>query len=331
MKDSGLYLLAVEVTSLCNLACAHCYGSFDKRGHPMPSEWPEKIAAQAEEMGVRVVTITGGEPLTLKESLCDYFLPFKKRGIRTFLTTNGIGIGNAINFEHLDGLDGIQVSLDGGKSTHDLVRGKGSFQAAVESLRILKSWKFETAVMMTLHAGNIDEVGEILELCNSVGARLSLERYSTPGRHDKTVPAAPEKLLEAYQMALAHGLHSFDPCYTAFGYWFRGELPKEGRAIQGGCTAGVAALAVSADLDVYTCVRLRIPIGNLRFATLYDLWQGGPLLDQLRDRSKLQGACGSCKLSPVCGGCRAHAYYTVGNVTAADPNCPIPLQPRNSI
>lgn len=324
MNDSGLYLLAVEVTSHCNLACAHCYGGFDGRGHPMPPEWPEKIAAQAAAMGVRVVTITGGEPLTLGASLPDYFLPFKRRGMRTFMTTNGIGIGTAVGAEHLRGLDGVQVSLDGRESTHDRIRGKGRFQMAVESLGVLKEWGFDTAVMMTLHDSNVDDVSEILDVCKSVGARLSLERYSAPGRNDKTVPAPPEKLMEAYRLALANDLHSFDPCYTAFGYWFRGALPKEGRSIQGGCTAGVAALAVSAELDVFTCVRLRIPIGNLRFATLGHLWQGGPLLDQLRDRGALEGACGSCKLSPVCGGCRAHAYYTIGRVMAADPNCPVP-------
>lgn len=326
MSDTGLYLLAVEVTSHCNLACAHCYGGFDGRGHPMPPEWPEAIAEQAAEMGVRVVTITGGEPLTLGADLPAYFRPFKRRGLRTFLTTNGIGIGAAVSRNLLEGLDGVQVSLDGARATHDRVRGRGRFEAALESLRTLRAWGFETAAMMTLHAGNVAEVPEVLAVAKSVGARLSLERYSAPGRHDRTEPAPAAALAHAYELALAEGLHSFDPCYQAFGYSSRDAFPPKGRTIQGGCTAGVAALAVSATLDVYTCVRLRVPIGNLRSTGLVELWRGGPLLNALRDRSRLEGACGSCGLSPVCGGCRAHAYYSTGRLMASDPSCPIPVE-----
>jgi radical SAM protein with 4Fe4S-binding SPASM domain len=325
MNESGLYLLAVEVTSNCNLACAHCYGAFDGRGHAMRADAPELIAEQAAALGVRVVTITGGEPLTLGSQLPQYFQPFKRRGMRTFLTTNGVGIGGEVGKEVLEGLDGIQVSLDGGRAVHDRVRGRGRFDGAVEALRTLHEWGFETAVMMTLHADNVDDVPEILAVAKSVGARLSLERYSAPGRHDRTVSASPEKLARAYELALAENLHSFDPCYQAFGYWFRGALPQQGRAIQGGCTAGVAALAVTADLDVFTCVRLRVAIGNLERSTLADLWRGGPLLNELRDRSRLEGECGSCNLSPVCGGCRAHAYYSTGRLMASDPSCPVPV------
>lgn len=324
ITESGLYLLAVEVTSHCNLQCPHCYGAFNFRGHPMSPEWPERIGQQAFAMGVRTVTITGGEPLTLGDDLQHYIEPFTRRGLRTFLTTNGIGIGSTIGRDHIKGLAGVQISLDGGQVTHDRMRGRGRFEEAVDALRTVRDWGFDTAAMMTLHAANVDDVGEVIEICQKVGASLSLERYSSPGRTDTTRPASQEDLAAVYRLALEHGLHSFDPCYTAFGYWLRGALPNGNRLIQGGCSAGVAALAVAANLDVYTCVRLRLPIGNLAESDLLTLWQDGPLLRSLRDRTKLEGACGACGLRSVCGGCRAHAYHTAGSVTAADPDCPVP-------
>ena len=323
---SGLYLLAVEVTSHCNLQCPHCYGSFNFRGHAMDPQWPERIAAQAVSLGVRTVTITGGEPLTLGEDLPVYTQPFIQRGLRTYLTTNGVGIGSTIGPDTLAGLAGVQVSLDGGRDVHDRMRGRGRYDAAVSALRTLHKWGHSTAAMMTLHAANVEDVPEVVELCREIGAGLSLERYSSPGRMDAIRPATPEQLAAAYRVGTGYGLHSFDPCYTAFGYWLRGALPASGRLVQGGCSAGIAALAVSADLDVYTCVRLRLPIGNLADHDLATLWADGPLLRELRDRRKLEGACGACGLRAVCGGCRAHAYYTSGRVTAADPNCPVPVE-----
>lgn len=340
MPNTGLHLLAVEVTSHCNLACPHCYGAFDRTGAPMPLAWAERIAVQAEAMGVRVVTITGGEPLTLGDNLPDYIRPFATRSFRTFLTTNGVGIGSRIGRDHLDGLDGVQVSIDGKPAIHDRVRGRGRHAEAVSALRQLAAWGLPTAVMMTLHRDNVEDVPWVLELCREVGARLSLERYSGPGRNDTVHPASAESLQEAYRLALSVDLHSFDPCYTAFGYWHRGLLPKPGRAVQGGCTAGIAALGIASNLDVFPCVRLRLSVGNLGQSSLSDIWagrgagrvtvpgtQGDEILPVLRDRRRLEGACGDCRYSPVCGGCRAEAWHAAGRLSAADPSCPVPATP----
>lgn len=328
MSHSGLYLLAVEVTSHCNLACPHCYGAFDRRGSPMPPDWPERIAAQAEHMGVRVVTITGGEPLTLGERLPEYVRPFASRGFRTFLTTNGVGIGSAVLRQHLEGFAAVQVSLDGLRPVHDRIRGRGRFDEAVASLQRLREWGIETAVMMTLHRDNVRDVERMLDLCAELGARLSLERYSGPGRSDTVQPAQHDELLRAFEVAHGHCLGSFDPCYTAFGAWYRGATLAAGRPIQGGCSAGIAALGVTADLQVLSCVRIRTPVGDLRRSTLEEIWSGGPILDRLRRRDLLEEPCGSCSLSPVCGGCRAEALHATGRLMAADPGCPVPFIAR---
>jgi len=44
------------------------------------------------------------------------------------------------------------------------------------------------------------------------------------------------------------------------------------KGIVGGCTAGVAALTIAPNLDVYPCARLRLKLGNLRSKSLRDIW-----------------------------------------------------------
>ena len=45
------------------------------------------------------------------------------------------------------------------------------------------------------------------------------------------------------------------------------------------------------------------------------------ILRTLRDRTKLQGNCGTCQYNTVCGGCRARAYAYFRDIRAPDPGC----------
>ena len=325
MKNSGLYLLAIEVTSRCNLRCAHCYGHFARDGQDLPVAWAENIASQAAELGVRVVTISGGEPLLLGACLTNYITPFNLKGMRVYLTTNAIGIGHSIRREVFNGLTGVQVSIDGCEQTHDRIRGNGTFGEAVAGIKTLTKWGVQTSVMMSLHSENINDVETVLSICHQLGVRLSIERCSLPLNSSASpAPASPESLLSQYRFAIRQGLHSYDPCFMAFRCIVDNITPSTDRPIQGGCTAGIAALAVTADLDILACVRLRdIPLSNLRCESLLTVWKNHQLLAQLRDRSLLKGACGNCVFRSVCGGCRANAFLTNSDILGFDSGCPL--------
>jgi radical SAM protein with 4Fe4S-binding SPASM domain len=90
--------------------------------------------------------------------------------------------------------------------------------------------------------------------------------------------------------------------------------------ICGGCTAGVAALTVSYDGEVYPCPKLEISCGNIRSSDLLDIWMGSDVLNSLRFR-KLKGACGVCGWKNLCGGCRAVAHALTGDFLSEDPTC----------
>jgi radical SAM protein len=73
--------------------------------------------------------------------------------------------------------------------------------------------------------------------------------------------------------------------------------------------------------DVYPSGYLPISSGNVRQASLVEIYRSSPLFQQLRDRSRLQGRCGACEFSPVCGGSRSRAYAMTGNALAEEPFC----------
>jgi len=149
----SLRYLELQITSRCNLRCRHCY-----LGNPPPVDMPLEtvvsIMEQFEEMqGLRLL-ISGGEPMMHPE-----FPAINKAigrfGFRTVLLTNGILIDRKtaanLNFHE------AQVSLDGIGGSHDVLRGKGSFEKAMNGVNALRHVGKDVSVATMIHAANLDD------------------------------------------------------------------------------------------------------------------------------------------------------------------------------
>ena len=89
----------------------------------------------------------------------------------------------------------------------------------------------------------------------------------------------------------------------------------------GGCPAGTHYMGIRPNGDVTPCPYLPVFAGNLRSSTLADLWTSSELFSSIRHRTSLGGRCGACEMNGHCGGCRARAYGTSGDLMAEDPLC----------
>jgi radical SAM protein with 4Fe4S-binding SPASM domain len=89
----------------------------------------------------------------------------------------------------------------------------------------------------------------------------------------------------------------------------------------GGCPAGTHYMGIRPNGDVTPCPYLPVFAGNLRSASLGDLWNSSELFTDIRRRSSLGGRCGECEMNAHCGGCRARAYGMTGDLMAEDPLC----------
>ena len=67
---------------------------------------------------------------------------------------------------------------------------------------------------------------------------------------------------------------------------------------------------------------LPIPLGNVREASIVDLYRDHPVMRGLRNPEGFKGRCGVCEYARVCGGSRARAYAWTGDPLEADPLCP---------
>lgn len=314
--NTGLYHVLVEVTSFCNLRCRHCYSIFEKE-KTIDMETLKELAKTLAEMGCIFVTLSGGEPLTIGKRIFSMAEIFKEKGLKVLLTTNATLFKN-FPVEDFGIFDSIQISVDGPKEIHEAIRGNGTFSTAVEMAEQLKNrLPVDVCFMMTLNSLNVNHIGAVNELAKRLEVRLAVERMTGATRGGSVNDLTSDEFFGAMEFIINKNIGCTDPCWFPFR---NAKMEKTGR-IRGGCTAGITALAVSTDLDIYPCARLRVKIGSLKKEKLEDIWFNSEILNTLRDRTNYKGRCGNCGYVEICGGCRANAFAKTGDYLAEDPIC----------
>ena len=123
------------------------------------------------KLGTQIVSFTGGEPLLRKDigKIIDYS---KKKGLFTMLVTNGCLVSHKIN--DLKNLDILCVSLDGPRDLHDLHKGDGVFDQAVEAIKLAVDSGITTWSYTTVTKKNINHLDYMLDLAKKIGFSVSL-------------------------------------------------------------------------------------------------------------------------------------------------------------
>jgi radical SAM protein with 4Fe4S-binding SPASM domain len=327
-----------HVTERCNLRCAHCYQESYVRPE-LPTDslrqvlgefkdllslWKKRHSLQSSRGRV---TVTGGEPL-VRDDLFDLLeaLAAERVDLDFAILTNGSLIDDDTTRRLADlGPSFVQVSLEGGRTTNDRIRGPGTFDRVVAAMERLVRQGVRTHVSFTAQRSNYREFGEVARL----GVRLGVDRVWA----DRMVPhgsgsvneeplLSPEETRELFEiMRRARAEASSRFCRTEISL---------GRALQflvgGGtpyrCAAGDTLITLMPDGDVYPCRRMPIRVGNVTETPLAEIYERSGLMRALRDRTRVADGCRGCRHIDLCGGglrCLAHAV--TGDPFTADPGC----------
>jgi radical SAM protein len=88
-----------------------------------------------------------------------------------------------------------------------------------------------------------------------------------------------------------------------------------------GIRDGNGIMFIGANGDVTPSGFLPVVAGNVRTAHPLAIYRDTPLFRDLRAPDGFHGRCGRCSFRSVCGGSRARAYATAGDVLGEDPLC----------
>lgn len=310
----------------------------------------DEIAAFAPEC---VTILTGGEPL-LRRDILDIVRHAADRGLWVVVGTNGVRITDNLARRLAEaGARGLSLSLDAlDPERHDHFRRvRGAWQNTVEGAAILHNAALPFIVQTTAGSHNIGELEAIADFAHDRLAAKVWNLYFlvptgrgqfvsdiTPVQYDdvlaslfkiqrkydrrmlvnaKCAPHYIKTVLENSEISAAAGPADADSVGTGAGP----ALFRIYSGGAGGCPAGTHYMGIRPNGDVTPCPYLPVFAGNLRAATLADLWTSSNVFTDIRERTSLGGRCGTCEMNGHCGGCRARAYGMTGDVMAEDPLC----------
>ena len=335
-----------HITDRCNLRCTHCYQDDYSGSNELGLDGLKQIAdeivgtlAKWNKRGD--IAITGGEPLLKKEIFpLIHYLESADEVSSLDILSNGTLINESVA-EQIRGFKKIrcvQISLDGASpESNNAIRGKGTFEKIIASIRLLRNSGIAVNIMFTLQRRNMEDIPALIDLAIAEGINtLTIERFVPVGSGDRIrgeLLASEEikKVFEyvserATQEIKSGGLTLISRSRPLWVMCNRNtdslsaDLSSED--VKGGiCSIGLDGLCILPDATVLPCRRLPIPIGNLRNDSLLKIWHQSELLWQIADKSNLRGKCNSCEFITQCAGCRAMAYAYTGDYLAEDPQC----------
>lgn len=334
------FFLQWHITDKCNLTCKHCYGEYGiENDKTLSTQECFQVIDQYSLFLKKInspgrIHFTGGEPF-LRPDFFNLVKYARKKRLHVRVLSNGTVITEKIaqklkNFR----VQAVQVSIDGTKEIHDSFRcKKGSFEKTWEGIAHLNKAGVSTTVSTTVSKINIDTVPEIIDLCLKHNVdRVGFSRLVPYGRgkdiENEMLSIEETKKLFSYlhkQRKKLKGKLDIPPRDPV--WWLMLKPPQilcsgaKNQQIVGGCSIGTGGLALLSDGDILACRRLPVSLGNIRETSFTEIWKNSPILEELRDRNKLNGNCGRCGSRFFCGGCRAIAYGITNNYLDEDPQC----------
>jgi AdoMet-dependent heme synthase len=317
----------IEITQACNIRCLHCY-NFD-RGGPAPARpaadpqrdcGPPELSADEilrlmgdlRDAGCLFLSLTGGEVLT-HPHLFTFLDRARDLNLAVQLLTNGTLLrpGVAARLGSYANLLGVSVSIYGATAeTHDgITQVPGSFRRTWAGVERLSARGVSVRLKLIVMRQNAHEVAAMRALADARGCPYLVDVTIT-ARHDGTRGSLETRVGGQDLERLYRGpLRDLVP----LGRRPVGEADFPCNCARGNC-------AISARGEVYPCISVPWPAGNVRERPFREIWAESPVFQRIRGlRMADYPSCDPCAHKAHCSRNRGAAYNASGSYTGTDP------------
>ena len=284
------------------------------------------MLAEARELGVLQLHLSGGEPLQRRD-LVEIVRSASELGLYTNLITSALGLSSRRAEQlHAAGLDHVQISIQADEpALSDRLAGTPSFERKIAAARLVKELGWPLTLNMVLHRHNIDRIDRILDMAEELRAdRIELANTQYYGwawrNRDGLLPsrAQLERAEVVVRAARERLKRRMEIIYVIPDYYSR--YPKP-------CMDGWGRrqLTVAPNGDALPCPTahtLPLPRASVREHSLAWIWEQSPLFQRFRGTDWMPDPCRSCDRRELdFGGCRCQAFQLTGNAARTDPVC----------
>lgn len=328
-----------HITNRCNKRCKHCYQE-DYKGKEFSTGELLKIGKQYLELldeynkknNIQCkghINITGGEPFIRQDifEILDFFKENRDKCTFGILTN-----GSYLTEEVVRKLENykpriVQVSLDGDESTHDEIRGQGSYKEVIEALKLLNKYKIKGLVSFTAHSDNYKCFGHVVKSARKAkaykvwsdrmvpigsGSGINTLNHKEFVEYITIMKKEKEKLINKVsktKISMERSLQFLNGC---------GKTYK--------CSAGNGLVIVVENGDVMPCRRLPLIAGNIKDNTLKDIYFNSKVMKDIRKQCVPKG-CDKCGFYDICkGGAKCISYGVYKDYNVGDYACPLKKQ-----
>lgn len=270
------WAILMDPTSACNLHCKGCWAADYGNKLSMDYDTLDNIIQQGKQLGTYMYIYSGGEPLVRKD---DIIKLCEKHSDCAFLAfTNGTLIDEKFADDMLRVKNFVPaISVEGFEEATDYRRGKGTYNAVIKAMEILKNKKLLFGISCCYTSQNTEVIGseEYIDYMIDKGAKFAwFFTYMPVGNN-----AVPELLVTSDQRKyMYHQIREFrktKPIFT-LDFW------NDGEYVDGCIAGGRRYLHINANGDIEPCAFIHYSDTNIHDMTLLEAYKR-PLFMQYRE------------------------------------------------
>lgn len=315
----------LDLTYRCNERCIHCYLDHEDHGE-MTTQEIKNVLDQLAEAGTLFLTFSGGE-IFLRPDLFDLISYARQLHFDLSLKTNALLIDSERARKLLAlGVRHIQISIySTDPEVHDAItKVRGSLHRSIAAIRLLQSEGLHVKIACPLMKQNLTAYRGVHTLAEELGVPYVLDLTITP-KMDGDISILPlriptQNLLPILQDPVLRA--ASDPPSDVVAPMLTGSASSSGiesRAYDDiPCSAAHNSCYISPYADVFPCVQMPIPAGNLRKQRFQEVWSDSATMNRVRAARESQlPVCSACSIRPYCERCPGLAHMEGGDLLGA--------------
>ena len=341
------FLVIWEVTRACALACVHC------RADAIPCRDPGELST-AEGLALidqvlafgdpaPLLVLTGGDPMR-RPDLAAFVGHASDAGLIVALTPSGTAAATKKRLAELKdaGLSRVAVSLDGpDAASHDAFRRvRGSYDWTMRIINDAVDLGLPLQINTTIARRTLPALdamaARVSALPVTLWALFFLVQMGRGASLEQVTAEECERVLNyLYDLSLTA---PFGIKTTEAPHYQRVVRQRDAQRERDGLTShtverrrqlraprsvndGNGFVFIDHVGNICPSGFLPMPRGNVRTASLRDVYCDDEAFRRLRNADALAGKCGRCEFREVCGGSRSRAFASTAALMEADPLC----------